>query len=256
MQTKTKLFAALAGCMFAGSAFAAGDDVLMDGFIFNDYFAVTDALVFVDGSIEVDGASSAAVDQDQASLLNLIFGDGDMDASVSDDVARDFQGNLGINSAAGTGNNQANDAAISSTDTEDSFATAQVFNSQISAANIGTDFPSGPDAQLAYDAAISDDVLRDASGNAGVNVAAGQGNNQTNALAISSNAGNDAALATADSEQASVLNVLFVLDDLDATASVSGDVARGFTGNLGLNVAAGAGNNQHNGLAIATGGGY
>lgn len=254
MQTKTKLFAALAGCLFAGSAFAAGDDVAMEGFIFNDYVAVTDSLVFVDGSITVDGASTATVDQDQASLLNLIFGDGDMEASVEDDVARDFEGNLGVNMAAGTGNNQANDAAISTTDTADSFATAQVFNSQLSAANIGSDFPSGPDSQLSYDASIGDDVLRDASGNAGVNVAAGQGNNQSNALAVSSNAGNDAALATADSEQASVLNVLFVLDDLDATASLSGDVARGFTGNLGLNVAAGAGNNQHNGLSIATGG--
>jgi hypothetical protein len=253
MQFKTKLVAAVVGSLFATSAFAQGDDARIgnDTYQYNDNYTFGD--LYFGGTIAVDGQSSATVDQDQVTLLNWIFGDGDMSASAEDDAARSAFGNIGINIAAGTGNAQANDAAISSVDTKDAFASSMVFNSQTSGVNVGTDFPSGPDSQLAYDALVSDNVLQNASGNIGLNVAAGTGNAQSNALAASVNSSSSVAFATADSEQASVFNVLFVLSDLDATATLDGNALENAMGNIGVNIAAGAGNLQHNGLAISTG---
>jgi hypothetical protein len=253
MQLKTKILAAVVGSLFATSAFAQGDDAGIYNSTWHVNWSVAYGAVTFDGDIEVDGHSSATVDQDQITLLNWIFGDGDMSASAVDNAAQHALGNIGINIAAGAGNAQANDAAISSVDTKDAAAAAMLFNSQLSGVNIGTDFPSGPDAQLWYDALVTDNVLQHASGNMGLNVAAGTGNAQSNALAASVNKSNSVALATADSEQASVFNVLFIADDLDATATLSGNALQHAVGNMGVNVAAGAGNLQHNGLAIATG---
>lgn len=251
MQLKTKIAAAVLGSLFATSAFAQGDDAT--NFVawdqLNSMWTIGD--IFVDGDIDVTSQSSALVDQDQVALLNLILGDGDMSASAGEDALRGAEGNIGANVAAGVGNAQANDAAISAIDAGDVFASAAVFNNQGSAANIGSDFPSGPDSQLFYDASASDDVLRDASGNMGLNVAAGTGNAQTNALAASVNTSGVVANASADSDQNSLFNLLVVLSDLDATASLDGNALRDATGNIGVNVAAGAGNLQHNGIAIA-----
>jgi hypothetical protein len=252
MQLKTKLVAAVVGSLFATSAFAQGDDAvnLVAWDQLNSMWTIGD--IYVTGDISVSSQSSALVDQDQVTLLNLILGDGDMDASAGDNALRGAQGNIGANVAAGAGNAQANDAAISSVDAGRVFASAAVFSSQASGANIGSDFPSGPDSQLFYDASAGDNVLRDASGNIGLNVAAGTGNGQSNALAASVNTSGRVANASADTEQTSLFNVLFVLSDLDATATLDGNVLRDAIGNIGVNVAAGAGNLQHNSLAVAT----
>lgn len=252
MQLKTKLVAAIVGSLFATSAFAQGDDatnqVAWDQL--NSMWTIGD--IFVDGTITVSSQSSALVDQDQVTLLNFILGDGDMEASVEDNALSGAFGNIGANIAAGVGNAQANDAAISSIDAGDVFASAAVFNNQASGANIGSDFPSGPDNQLFYDASVGDDVLSAASGNIGLNVAAGVGNAQTNALAASVNTSGLVANASADSDQNSLFNFLVVLEDLDATATLDGNALAGAVGNIGVNIAAGAGNLQHNGLSIAT----
>jgi hypothetical protein len=253
MQLKTKLVAAIVGSLFATSAFAQGDDADIYNSTRHTNTSTAMGLVWYGGYLTVDGHSSATVDQDQLTLLNWIFGDGDMSASAEDGAARHARGNIGINIAAGTGNAQANDAAIASVDTKDAAASAMLFNSQLSGVNVGTDFPSGPDSQLFYDALVTDDVLRHASGNIGLNVAAGTGNAQSNALVASVNSSNSVAHASADSEQSSVFNVLFVLRDLDATATLNGNALEHAVGNIGVNIAAGAGNLQHNGLAISTG---
>jgi hypothetical protein len=149
------------------------------------------------------------------------------------------------------GNAQANDAAISAVDGDDVMATAQVFNTQATAINGATDYPSGPDNQLFNDASVDDNVLENATGNIGLNVAAGVGNAQSNAMAASVNTSGVLAKASADSEQLTTFNALLANCDLDNTASLSGDALSNAIGNIGVNIAAGVGNAQHNGLSIA-----
>ena len=55
----------------------------------------------------------------------------------------------------------------------------------------------------------------------------------------------------ADSEQLTEMNDVVAGMDLDNTASLSGNALSQAVGNIGVNIAAGAGNAQHNGLSIA-----
>lgn len=251
MKLHTTLLAIALGGLISTPALAEGDDAVIDSTWTLTNTVDVDGDVLVQGTIDVSAESAALVDQDQFSLLSLMLGDGDNFASAEGNALRDAFGNIGLNIAAGAGNLQANDAALSALDGEDVFASAMVFNSQITGANIATDFPSGPDSQLIYDARVTDNVLRDASGNIGLNVAAGAGNAQTNALAASVNSSGSLAKASADSEQLSVFNVVLALQDLDNTATIDSNALRGAVGNIGVNIASGAGNAQHNGLAIA-----
>jgi hypothetical protein len=207
--------------------------------------------VDVEGRIRVGSESGAAVDQDQFTIANGSFGDGDNKAQVEDDALKNAEGNIGANVAAGVGNAQANDAAISAVDGSAVFGSAMVFNTQATAANFNTDWPSGPDNGQFNEASVEDDALEEATGNIGLNVAAGAGNAQTNAMAASVNTSGNLAKASADSEQLTLFNSLLAKCDLDNTASLSDNALSGALGNIGVNVAAGVGNAQHNGLAIA-----
>src|SRR5690606_39905993 len=84
------------------------------------------------------------------------------------------------------------------------FASAMLFNSQTTIGNIGGELI--PDDGIAYDASVSDNVLAGAAGNIGLNVAAGVGNAQSNALAASVNGSGTIAKASADSEQVTAIN--------------------------------------------------
>ncbi|MDQ3204914.1 MAG: hypothetical protein M3Q40_00040, partial [Pseudomonadota bacterium] len=234
------------------AAFAEGDDaeIYTNWDMYNSIYVSGD--VTVSGTIDVDSEAAALVDQDQSTSANLSLGDGDNSAAVDGNTLEGASGNLGVNVAAGVGNVQANDTALAASDGRDVFASAMVFSSQSTGPfNVGTDFPSGPDAQLFYDASVGDSALAGASGNIGLNVASGVGNAQGNALAASINESGNIAKASSDSEQTSVLNVLLALSDLDNTASLGGSALSGAVGNIGVNVAAGVGNAQHNGLAIS-----
>ncbi|TWH99477.1 hypothetical protein IP90_03092 [Luteimonas cucumeris] len=235
----------------AAPVFAEGDDAV----IYNDTFVLNsiwvDGFIYASGDIAVASESGAVVDQDQTTAVNGSYGDGDNEAYLSGDAMSDAAGNIGANVAAGVGNAQANDAALSAVDGEDVFAHAMVFNSQTTLGNEGfDDGSSGSD--LFYTAYATDNVLADAAGNIGLNVAAGVGNAQTNALAASVNSSGNIAKATADSEQTTFWNTLLAECDLDNTAYLSGSALSGAIGNIGVNVAAGVGNAQHNGLAIAS----
>jgi len=251
MKLQLKLLATALLAAAVAPAFAAGDDAEMyTGWgILNLIFVHGD--VEVDGRIRVNSESGALVDQDQVTALNFSLGDGDNRAAAEDDAMSDAIGNIGANIASGVGNAQANDAALSSVDGANVFASAQVFNNQFTGANAGTDFPSGPDNQLFYTAYATDSVLANAAGNIGLNIAAGVGNAQTNALAASVNTSGNLAKASADSDQLTLFNILLATCDLDNTAYLSGSALQGAIGNIGVNVAAGVGNAQHNGLAIA-----
>lgn len=241
---------ALAASAFIAPAFAFGDDVYLDSTLFVDDWAFTVAYVDIEGDVSISSRSSATVDQDQAAGFNYSYGEGDQAADFNGSALEDASGNIAVNVSAGAGNVQANDAALSTIDSGRVFASAQVFGYQETLLNEGTSFIGGY-----YSAVMDDDALRDASGNIGVNVAAGVGNVQGNAMAASVNSSGRYALASADSDQIADSNTwgtaTFAAHDLFAI--LSGNALSGATGNIGVNVTAGVGNLQHNGLAIAAG---
>ena len=231
--------------------------------------------VTVRGTIDVNAESAATIDQDQATTGNRSLGDGDATAGAHNNAGRDAQGNIGLNIAAGAGNAQSNDVAMSAVDGSRVFASAMSFNNQGTFGNT-VDGAGARDVNLA--ASVDGNVLRDAKGNIGVNVAAGVGNAQSNSMAASVNNGGGSssdesarnggghgdghdngqgrsgaiAKATADSQQLTLMNLLDPnCGDLDTSATLSGNALRGAQGNVGVNIAAGVGNAQHNGLSIA-----
>lgn len=248
MKVQYTLIAIALGAIFATSAFAQGDDadIYSNTYLNND--VDVSGSVEVRGNIRVNSESSAIVDQDQITQDNWSLGDGDHDADMTDNALNAAQGNVGVNVATGVGNAQANDTALSSVDGERVFASAMVFSNQASYFN----YASSNQSDTYYSATLDGDALADAMGNIGVNVAAGVGNGQTNAMAASVNSSGTIATATADSEQDAWMNTLATDYDLDTFATLGSNALSNAQGNIGANVAAGVGNLQHNGLSIAT----
>ena len=248
----------LASLFAAAPALAVedGDDALTDSV--TSLWDITDTfgLVFIDGQIDVSARSGATVEQTQLTggfFSNHSLGDINMSATFGD-AMDGASGNLGINIAAGVGNAQSNDAALSSLtdDAKDpaaAYASAMVFSDQ-------TAWDNSAEATWIndFDASVGDGALAGASGNIGVNVAAGVGNAQSNALAASSTTDGTVAYATSDSNQdADGNNILQdFFPTLNLTASLDGGALNGASGNIGVNIAAGVGNLQHNSLAIAS----
>jgi hypothetical protein len=230
-------------------AFAFGDDAAIDGVVYVDDLAITTAIVDIDGDVTVSSRSSATVDQDQAAGFNYSAGEGDQAADFNGDAMEDATGNIGVNISAGVGNAQANDAALATVDGNRVFASAQVFGTQQSLLNEGSAWTDG-----FYSAVMEDDALADASGNIGVNIAAGVGNVQGNAMAASVNSSGRYALASSDSDQIAEANSVgtVTFDTLDLFAVLGGNAMSNASGNIGVNISAGVGNLQHNGLAIAS----
>ncbi len=175
MKFRTAMLALAVGSLFSTAALAQGDDadIYASWDFVNSIWVYGD--IYASGEIRVRSESGALVDQDQLTLGNLSLGDGDNGASASGDALRRASGNIGANIAAGVGNAQANDVALSSVDGNAVFASALVFNSQTTAVNGGTD-AGRADNQLFYTASVTNNVLQGASGNIGLNVAAGVGN--------------------------------------------------------------------------------
>ncbi|MEI2457348.1 hypothetical protein [Lysobacter firmicutimachus] len=248
MKVHFTLLALALGVAIAAPAYAEGDDAdIYSNTSISNRIGVWGGAK-VRGKIYIKSESAATVDQDQKTLGNASWGDGDHDAHLGDSALSDAQGNIGANVAAGVGNAQANDTALSAVDGEKVFASAMTFNSQASVGNFAY---SGVDDTY-YSATLDGDALSNAKGNIGVNVAAGVGNAQTNAMAASVNSSGRIAKAASDSEQTSFLNELAADCDLDTFATLAGSALSGAQGNIGANVAAGVGNLQHNGLSIAT----
>lgn len=147
----------------------------------------------VTGDIDIDSAAIAIVDNRQKNHdnigLNYLL---DNDASIEDDVGSNASGNLGFNVAAGDNNQQDNAAALAATDASFVFGMAdgEVFVNQLGHDNSTVNLGS-PNS-----ASIGGNAFNTASGNIGVNVTAGNNNQQKNALAAS--------VATSRYSQASV----------------------------------------------------
>ncbi|ATE69932.1 hypothetical protein IEQ11_00170 [Lysobacter capsici] len=248
MNVQFTLLALALSLTIAAPAYAEGDDAQIHSSTRIGNSIDVSGKVHVKGKIRVASESAATVDQDQITDSNESWGDGDHTAHLGGNALSDAQGNIGANVAAGVGNAQANDTALSAVDGEKVFASAMTFNSQGSSYNYA--YSSQQDTE--YRATLNGDALSNAKGNIGVNVAAGVGNAQSNAMAASVNSSGTIAKAASDSEQDAWLNELAANCDLDTFATLSGNALSGAQGNIGANVAAGVGNLQHNGLSIAT----
>ena len=151
----------------------------------------------VSGTINTDSAAIAVVDNRQHNVGN----DGENyllanDASIADDAAQNAQGNIGLNVAAGDNNQQHNAAALAAADASFAFtmADSEVFVEQVNAANTTGNFGQTNDANLGGNA------LQNAQGNIGVNIAAGNNNQQQNNL-VASTGTNSMATASVNSKQ-------------------------------------------------------
>ena len=172
---------------------------------------------------------------------------GTLTATTGTNAANGVSGNLGINIAEGISNAQSNDVSLASVDIGNVFGNAQIFNAQ----------STGGTAKINnfnLNASIGDGSLSGVTGNVGVNVASGIGNVQNNSLAGAvtttkpGNALTTAMVATDDNSQTAGMTVT---GQFQGTAMLGANSLANASGNIGVNIAGGAGNLQHNGLAIA-----
>ncbi|MFM0337904.1 autotransporter outer membrane beta-barrel domain-containing protein [Paraburkholderia fungorum] len=172
---------------------------------------------------------------------------GTLNATTGANAATGVSGNLGINIAEGIGNAQSNDVSLASVDIGNVFGNAQIFNAQSSAGTAKIN-------NFNLNASIGDGSLSGVTGNVGVNVASGIGNVQNNSLAgavttaTPGNALTTAMVATDDNSQSAGMTVK---GQFQGTAMLGAGALANASGNIGVNIAGGAGNLQHNGLAIA-----
>src|SRR5690606_5063169 len=150
----------------------------------------------------IDSAAIALVDNRPSNTENLgLNWNVDNDASAGDDVGSDASGNLQFNIAAGDNNVQDNAAAIAAADAGFAFglADAEIFVNQYGAAN--QTYNEG----VTNSASLGNNAFAGATGNIGANIAAGNNNQQKNALAAST-ATSVYAQATVSSNQVSTGN--------------------------------------------------
>ncbi|KAF1028524.1 MAG: hypothetical protein GAK40_00898 [Burkholderia plantarii] len=189
-------------------------------------------------TVTTQGSVTQVVNTEQAGVLTATTGTG---------AAIGVKGNLGINIVEGIDNAQSNDVALASVDVGNVFGNAQIFSNQGSSGHAKID-------NFVLNASIGDGSLASVSGNVGVNVASGVGNVQNNSLAGS--------MSTVDAAHAKTVAMVATDDNTQtANAQVSGrfvgtamlgaNTLTNASGNIGVNIAGGAGNLQHNGLAIA-----
>jgi hypothetical protein len=171
-------------------------------------------------------------------------------ARMESGAAEGATGNIGVNIAAGAGNLQGNSASIVSSAANDVFASANTFVQQNTMTNFGINLENSPNE------AFLDAALAGASGNIGVNIAAGSGNAQSNQLSMIETGSNRVARAAAAINQSASGNnsdsasSFTISDSANRAVMASGALAMA-GGNIGVNIAAGVGNAQANALSVA-----
>ncbi|WP_213294033.1 cell wall anchor protein [Paraburkholderia sacchari] len=200
-------------------------------------YSVSDSLKTVDET--TTGSLTHHTDTRKAATLDATTGDG---------AATGVTGNLGVNIAEGINNAQSNDVALASVDVGNVFGNAQIFNNQASAGKANV-------KNFNLNASVGDGSLASVSGNVGVNVASGIGNAQNNSLAGSVTTAKNAGSAQTTAMVATDNNVqnagMTATGQFQGTASLGAHTLTGASGNIGVNIAGGIGNLQHNGMAIA-----
>ncbi|MDP3745078.1 MAG: hypothetical protein Q8Q76_12185 [Methylotenera sp.] len=138
--------------------------------------------VYVGGFAYVDASSTAIVDDKQINGGNNVLNNEVTNAAtVNGDALNNASGNIGVNVTAGDNNQQANAAAFSAADASFVFGSsdAEIFATQAVVGNT-TNYQGNTNA-----ATLGGNGLANASGNIGVNISAGNNNQQKNDLAAS-----------------------------------------------------------------------
>lgn len=228
--------------------------------------------VYLYGSIDPDSAAIAVTDAKQIasdesvtfspSIVDLLSG-GSLEATATNNAGTgdiNSDGNVGVNVAAGQYNMQQNSANLAvsadpSSEADGGWAQASTTGYQ---SLTDTFYGPGDISILGYDIATApySDTNTAAggnvggSGNVGVNVAAGAFNQQQNLLTLA--VANNSVL----SQSNAVLWQTASCNDISIdsqTNSASSGVVNG-SGNIGVNIAAGVGNQQQNSLTAAVSG--
>jgi len=179
----------------------------------------------------------------------ISFGGLNNHAEMGSTTLEGASGNIGANIAAGALNQQDNTTAIATyTDTAN--------NPDFASAGFGVDQTNQWSAMLDNNvtdtSVINGSVGEGASGNIGVNMAAGAENQQANGLALARVASNYAMGSATAPVMQSVAYEGGATSCSSYNAGLEGASFEGATGNIGVNVAAGNGNQQANVLAIAS----
>jgi hypothetical protein len=182
------------------------------------------------GDIYTESSSIALVKDRQENHSNYVDNDiVDNNAVSGDEALKNAAGNVGYNDAAGDNNQQANDAALAAVDAEFVFADAETFARQTSSNNETDNYA------VRNSAGLIGEVLKNAAGNIGVNVAAGNSNQQKNDMAISSNSSGTFAQATSAGRQSAYDNdttntgAYFTIEESTAV-SLSGSLSGAYVG--------------------------
>ncbi|OIQ91136.1 hypothetical protein GALL_269330 [mine drainage metagenome] len=190
----TPIALAVAAMFLSPVAFASGNnDGGPDGGNYHDPVSIkkdisvkqdvtTKGTVNVDGAIYVDASSMAVVNDGQVSTDNEVSNTQVTNsATVGANVLTNASGNIGVNVTAGDNNQQANSAALSAADASFVFGSsdAEVFAQQAAMHN------STSNDGNTNTASLGGTSLQNASGNIGVNISAGNSNQQKNDLAAS-----------------------------------------------------------------------
>jgi hypothetical protein len=203
------------------------------------------------GSVTTSGAVTQHINTEKPTTMSAGIGDNALQGAPG--ALAGSSGNIGVNTAAGVDNAQSNDAALSNMDVGPVFGSAQIYSTQSSSgsAKVG-DFD--------FVASVGNNALSNATGNIGVNVASGAGNVQNNSLAASATStgtltngrGASSGGEAIASDQNCQTAATEVSGQFTGSAMLGSGALSGATGNIGVNIASGVGNLQHNGLAIAS----
>lgn len=219
------------------------------------------------GSSSSSTGASAMVDDIQENTSNSSYNKSVENTAEVDGSLGGATGNVGVNVASGDNNQQANAAAIATADS------AFVFGLAVSgtSAQAGIDvYQNNAGNELSNYGVPNTASLSGSAGgtggNLGINIAAGNSNQQKNDMAVASS-------ETAYTAAASVLVHQNSYDNSVSNHDLGGshgffgyhpgvpvvnhavlnDSLGGVSGNVGVNIAAGSGNQQNNSLAIAAG---
>jgi hypothetical protein len=161
-------------------------------------------------------------------------------------------GNAGLNMAAGDYNLQENATVLSSASTNLGSGAAEAGSFSLQALydnGFNNESEELENTEITNSVDIGSGTANGASGNIGINGAAGAFNIQKNALVIATVNGGYLAEATAGTEQYAKWNDS-VHEDIQNDVNVAGSL-QNVSGNVGANFAAGVGNMQLNSLTIA-----
>ena len=210
----------------------------------------------------VSGATAGVADAQNSHHNAVINGGTHNNATVNESI-KGSEGNVGVNVASGSGNQQDNAVAIATSDENFVFSTATAWTS----ANQTSSFNGALNVGSTNNALLNNSA-NGSEGNVGVNIAAGDFNQQKNNLAIAVSGGRVATAGTGASQTSNNLLVVnesslslvssnwyypvYVSTPVTNNATMNSSF-NGISGNGGANIASGVGNQQNNSLSIAAG---